>query len=90
MAKRRTVSEAEFAEAIGGKRPRYLEPPARLERALRAAGRETLFGVVAECLYRLLAAPVMRRLKRLRRQRSRAATGGEGKAGRMGGRSRAK
>jgi hypothetical protein len=61
------------ANAIDGEPPQYLEPPARLERALRRASRETLFGVLAECLYRLLDAPVMKRLKRLRQQRSRAA-----------------
>jgi hypothetical protein len=79
--------------AIDGEPPQYLEPPARLERVLRRASRETLFGVLAECLYRLLDAPVMKRLKRLRQRRSRAAARqatGNGKAKRPGRQSRAK
>ena len=58
-----------ISEAIGDKKIRYRGPSASLRRSLRRLDRNTCYGVIAECLYLLLDAPVLERLKRLHRQR---------------------
>ncbi len=48
---------------------RYREPSASLRRSLHKLDRNTLYGVMAECLYALLDAPVIERVKRVNRER---------------------
>ena len=56
-------------EAIGDKKLRYREPSASLQRSLRKLDRNTLYGVMAECLFLLLDAPVIERVNRANRER---------------------
>ncbi len=46
----------------------YREPSASLRRSLRKLDRNTLYGVIAECLYALLDAPVIERIKKAHRE----------------------
>ncbi len=56
-------------QALGDKRLRYREPPAPLRRTLHKLDRTALFSVIAECLYLLLDAPMLERVKKVHRQR---------------------
>ncbi len=59
-----------ISRVIGDKNIRYREPSASLQRSLRKHGRNTLYGVIAECLFRLLGAPVIERVKKVHRDRA--------------------
>jgi predicted RNA methylase len=61
----------DIRHVIGDRSLRYGEPPPGLQRALRKADRNTLFSVIAECLYMLLDAPAMRVVKRIHRRHKR-------------------
>ncbi len=67
---RRCICALEIiSRVVRDKNIRYREPSASLQRSLRKLDRNTLLGVMAECLYLLLDAPVIERVKRANRER---------------------
>ncbi len=56
-------------EFIGDNKLRYCEPSVSRQRSLRKLDRNTLFSVIAECLYLLLDAPMLERVKKVHRER---------------------
>ncbi|MGD8450392.1 MAG: hypothetical protein PVJ57_01120 [Phycisphaerae bacterium] len=76
--------------AIAGKVPRYDEPPPWLGRTLRKADRDTLFGVIAECLHLMMDAPLINRGRRRPKRRAAATPVRKIEVGRPGRQSRAK
>ncbi len=56
-------------EAIGDKKLLYHEPSASLLRLLRKLDRNALYSVIAECLYLLLDARMLERVKQGHRER---------------------
>jgi hypothetical protein len=66
-----------IGQIVGDPSLHYAEPSAGLRRALQRADRNTLFSIIAECLYMLLDAPAMKVVKRFHRRRKRAACGQE-------------
>ena len=58
-----------ITEVIGDEKLGYHELPTRLERTLHEADRDTRFCVIVECLYLLLDAPALERVKRVHRSR---------------------
>jgi hypothetical protein len=61
-----------IGQIVGDRSLHYTEPSASLRRALAKADRNTLFSIIAECLYTLLDAPAMKIVKRHQRRRKRA------------------
>ena len=57
-------------KAIGDDKLRYREVPMPLQRTLHKLDRNTVFSVIAECLYLLLDAPLLERVKQGHRERA--------------------
>jgi len=79
-----------ITEVIGDERLGYHELPTRLERTLHEADRDTRFSVIVECLYLLLEAPGLERVKRAHRRRGDGRPVHTHKQGSQGGRSAGK
>jgi hypothetical protein len=69
-----------IGQIVGDRSLHYAQPSAGLRRSLAKADRNTLFSIIAECLYMLLDAPAMKVVKRQHRRRKRA-VGGAGRSG---------
>ena len=76
-----------ITEVVGDERLGYHELPTPLERTLQEADRDTRFSVIVECLYLLLEAPALERVKRAHRRRRDGRPVHTDKPERRGGRS---
>ena len=56
-------------DVVGDDSLRYDEPSTSRQRSLRKLDRNALFSVIAECLYLLLGAPMLERIKKGHRER---------------------